>query len=535
MDFAKSCIPLLGALNGTWPSHFHGDLELHLHALKDVELCIRQHMNIVAPINRLPDELLARIFVFVCSSDERAGTRGTLAPFNLLRVSRCWHSVASSFATVWSRPRLSLGRDALAVMIARSRAAPLHITWDEGDCASHTHLDRGHSAHILSRAESISLSGEPQHIAELLKCFLHPAPALSYLRINHFRRLRSYDAHWPEDLFCGNHPQLVSLELEDVAVPLWRSPLFCETLRTIRVSSSTRGAWVYRLSSADYEGASYGSFLNALRRAWRLEHLHLKDCVSFALSVARPGEDRPHRSINVSHLRTLLLDDTFASCASVLSQLKLPPDCVSRVRCPWAPELPANPLPAITAIAGALPRDSPAVSLTVHRHVVSGLLASHTDIVFSLHDAQRRLIFQLRLACVPQDAGTHQAIVCAVGGALPLTHLRALRVDTLAPLDARAWRTAFGTAHELRSIAMADLQVYELARVLRDRTGSPHPHLCAVRCTDLLSTRSLLALRRAEGRLRSRGGLAVFTRKTTKDGQVTMTIVRASGRKRQLY
>ncbi|KAJ7168620.1 hypothetical protein C8R46DRAFT_1191395 [Mycena filopes] len=112
----------------------------HLKQLREQGLrdFVADHQRIVAPIRRLPTELLAEIFSQAVSSDSSSDWNPTTnAGWILARVSRAWRAVLTSMPQIWSRitvfdrstprPKDIELKEAILLQLERSTPAPLTI------------------------------------------------------------------------------------------------------------------------------------------------------------------------------------------------------------------------------------------------------------------------------------------------------------------------------------------------------------------------------------------------------------------------
>ena len=103
-------------------------------AEKHVQIYIAVQKGFDAPLKRLPDELLSKIFKEYAPSITIRGGEG---PWRLLRVSRRWRSVALSISGLWSHIRIGHGKitaeDSLLILrraLSLSNNHPLYISCD---------------------------------------------------------------------------------------------------------------------------------------------------------------------------------------------------------------------------------------------------------------------------------------------------------------------------------------------------------------------------------------------------------------------
>lgn len=119
------------------------------HGLRYISRKVRSHPNALAPVNRLPVELLARIL-------DDVNTWGKCSFFDpgpilvLTHVCRLWRQVAIGCATFWNRIDLDLPPQLVETFLRRSSCAPLAFRFnvDQPDLGSKLYYLRGKGARI---------------------------------------------------------------------------------------------------------------------------------------------------------------------------------------------------------------------------------------------------------------------------------------------------------------------------------------------------------------------------------------------------
>ncbi|KZV70835.1 hypothetical protein PENSPDRAFT_685119 [Peniophora sp. CONT] len=95
----------------------------HLDALRATENLLRQRLNHLLPIYRLPDEILARVLVYSCAAKRTVPT----FPDKLMMVSRKWYSVVCSFPEIWTYPPWTHSEKCVSAFLSRAKAVPIHL------------------------------------------------------------------------------------------------------------------------------------------------------------------------------------------------------------------------------------------------------------------------------------------------------------------------------------------------------------------------------------------------------------------------
>jgi hypothetical protein len=98
------------------------DLEVQIHILREEN---SKAACFLAPIRRLPVEMLAEIFVLAISCHSHA-------PLNLMRVCRSWRAVVLTIPRIWSNLRLCTWtkHDKVAFILERTGVSPLDVEID---------------------------------------------------------------------------------------------------------------------------------------------------------------------------------------------------------------------------------------------------------------------------------------------------------------------------------------------------------------------------------------------------------------------
>ncbi|KAL0580185.1 hypothetical protein V5O48_001844 [Marasmius crinis-equi] len=148
-----------------------------------------RHHNALQPINLLPDEILAAIFVAFRGTNVRTRPQSILHehPFVLLVITRVchrWRRVATNCSVLWSEPVLCCP-SLTQLMLERSRFAPIHLTIVH---PSFIPLDRDLVLDQFPRLGSLSceMGGELSFLSQILsKLGTSNAPSLTSVSIEY--------------------------------------------------------------------------------------------------------------------------------------------------------------------------------------------------------------------------------------------------------------------------------------------------------------------------------------------------------------
>jgi hypothetical protein len=262
----------------------------------------------LAPISRLPPEILASIFAFLSPSawNEEAGHSAWIC---ITHVCHWWRETALNYPRLWSHINLTkLTPVGMAEILARAKMAPLDL---EADSTKFNRpqlcLERQLEAHI-SHTRRLSISG---HLRSALERLVSPAPILEFLSLSHDHFLSSSDqVDIPVNLLNYTTPCLTSLELENCDIS-WKSPLLkgLRTLKILRPSTEAR--------------PKLEDWLDALNEMLQLETLTLQFATPLA-PLAAPLSSGPSLAVTLPSLTRFHISASAKDCALALAHVVLP-------------------------------------------------------------------------------------------------------------------------------------------------------------------------------------------------------------------
>ena len=267
---------------------------------------LKSRRNTLAPISRLPFEILTTIFAIL--SELAWNERPThLEWIRVAHVCRRWREAALDYPRFWSHIGFTkLTPAGLAEILARAKMAPLHLEADVGRWwtkpveALGTQLE----AHI-SHTRHLSISGDFETVLARL---LSSAPTLESLSLS--RGFCSFYAIIPDNLFNRTAPNLTSLQLEKCNIS-WKSPLL-KGLRNLQIHDISMDM---RPKLEDW--------LDALNEMPNLKTLSLQNAVPLA-PPASPLISEPSRTISLPFLTHFNIHAHAKDCALALAHLRLP-------------------------------------------------------------------------------------------------------------------------------------------------------------------------------------------------------------------
>ncbi|KAF8492738.1 hypothetical protein F5888DRAFT_1891575 [Russula emetica] len=263
---------------------------------------LKSRYNELAPISRLPCEVLSAIFSFLSVFAWNDGS-GLLAWIHVAHVCHRWRETALNHPRFWSHINFTkLTPVGVAEILSRAKMAPLHLKADstKWDAAHFETFGRQLKAHI-SHTRHLKFSG--YQLSNVVKQLVSPTPTLESLSLSS----ALYRVIIPDNLFNCTAPGLTSLELESCNLS-WKSPLLksLRILEIIHLSANAR--------------PKLDDWLDALNEMPQLKELSLQSATPRA-SLADPLISRTVTLPSLTHFHI----DAFAKdCALALAHLVLP-------------------------------------------------------------------------------------------------------------------------------------------------------------------------------------------------------------------
>ncbi|KDQ09970.1 hypothetical protein BOTBODRAFT_190755 [Botryobasidium botryosum FD-172 SS1] len=271
---------------------------------------LRRRRNQVAPINRLPHQLLSDTF-YLAHFDHSTDCSAMADPWvhRFSTVSHLWRQIVEASPLLWTilHPHSGVVVDHL---LARSRQAPLHVrlsilaTDAEGAVEDFAARVTPHS----HRWSTCQLYGLPELFEPLLQ---HPAPKLEELTLSCLKLASDQSSHLDFPIFAGVTSSLRFLSLDAVCVPLV-SPIYLSLVQL-------------RLSHMEFlESGDFPRLFDILESSSRLEELALRN-IKFLLS-----SEVTVRKIELPRLRLLELSGGRPTYC-ILSRITTPVACELRL------------------------------------------------------------------------------------------------------------------------------------------------------------------------------------------------------------
>ncbi|KZV69767.1 hypothetical protein PENSPDRAFT_753063 [Peniophora sp. CONT] len=290
-------------------------LTKHLDALRATENLLRQRLNFLLPIYRLPDEVLTRIFVHACAVTH---TNPPL-PTKLMTVSHRWCTVVRSFPEVWAYPPLCYSPKVIDATLSRVKAAPVHLNWEMLGTWVSPHLRNADYGPLFSRCQSLTLLSTTTKLEVVLASLRErAAPLLETMSIIVDRASRDRDdpemtaTQWPKSLFGGSTPPIRELHLKELAYFDWSSTLLSSGLTHLDISF-VHYSWLRAHPHGSLRAdCSFEGLLDALEHMPNLIELELTHCVSTSWLF---GALHSQRQVILPNLQLLIVYDSLEACA----------------------------------------------------------------------------------------------------------------------------------------------------------------------------------------------------------------------------
>ncbi|KAJ6479906.1 hypothetical protein C8R47DRAFT_1018989 [Mycena vitilis] len=445
------------------------DAEIAWHYAQIAMLKVKR--NAIAPISRLPNELLSRIITrYAADSDELANLKWT----KIMKVCWRWHNLGLAAQSLWAFIEtdwsISLGEERLHGQIQRSGLAPLTLTIRDCDSDRCKWVISEHSARI----QNLEVSGGASEIYNLLTNINgHDFPILTSLHLD----LGADHLQAPGDSFVVPNvmlgsPRLRKLTLSFIDVP-WMSIGGLESLSLRHCSNSGVG------SIQDPH-----ALFTMLEACPQLRILRLEDV------LPAQGDFPTDRTIRLPSLADLRLADHISVCRTIFNHLDFPssarvqihPEAVHGdedvreilVHLRRRMDAPGAPVPSLLKIASFGVADDtwaqlPCLTISTYSESarpdrldqdVQFLLSSHLDDV----DSARRIMVKFILA-LPFQHITRLDLRSARYGD-PGLWMAALKL--LPSLEIAFIRANPGAVHFLN--ALIDVESLE-------PVGQPYPHI----------------------------------------------------------
>ncbi|KAG5638349.1 hypothetical protein H0H81_000482 [Sphagnurus paluster] len=292
-------------------------IDQELQRLEDSIRLLKSKRNILAPISRLPPEILSKIFAFRAA--EAAEGPSPLGWIKLTHVSRHWRAVALESPRLWAnlvftRPKWS------EEMLKRSKMASLIVKADL-TCITPRIFDAVRLALLHGpRIQELQLRAASSTIERLLtKEFRFEAPMIHSLTISippvtRFGTDMGFTI--PSHVLQGETPYLRKLQLERCNIN-WDSSLL-NGLTHLKIHNCAR--------------PTTRQLLDALERMPSLQVLNLADALP--TSPEHPAQEpSPSQDVKLAQLAELTIVSSVSECANLVNRITVPTSARIHLSC----------------------------------------------------------------------------------------------------------------------------------------------------------------------------------------------------------
>jgi hypothetical protein len=276
-----------------------------IDSLKASIRALQYRQNELAPISRLPFDVLAHIFslLSIIAWNKLSGPMSWIC---VTHVCRRWRETALNHPRRWSHVNLTeLTPAGMVEILARAKMVPLYLDaktygWDK----EHLEIFGAHLNGHLSHTRHLQFIGD--RLSTVVDRLVSPTPALKSLSLTHiYPGLRSII---PDNLFDRTAPSLTSLKLNKITIS-WKSPLLkglriLEILEPIAEARPELDVW-----------------LDALNEMPRLKELSLQSATPVAPRSTHPLISR---TVSLHSLTHFTIGASAKDCALALAHLVLP-------------------------------------------------------------------------------------------------------------------------------------------------------------------------------------------------------------------
>jgi hypothetical protein len=193
------------------------DVVMSMNFLADYAVKVRTHYNALAPMDRVPDDVLRQILYLLSPSVAFDASKSNFIPKRALvstHVCRRWRTLALNSPTFWSAPLFRWHPDAATTTLGRAKDTLLKVS---------PTLRKNHYSVInamfrrLPTIKYLNLDGRASMLDHYLTHFSHPAPQLEVLKLacsdpRNQTVIRS-------NIFSGDVPRLRTVELTNCYSP----------------------------------------------------------------------------------------------------------------------------------------------------------------------------------------------------------------------------------------------------------------------------------------------------------------------------
>ena len=246
---------------------FEAEIAVHSDAI----IHLKGRINSIAPISKLPVEVLSEIFTQVAATHYanylecryKMARYAVLPPayrwITISHVCRSWRNIALGAPRIWGHLILARATTASEEMFKRSKKAPLCVSASIDNAATPRFRLIGSILKESTRLKELRIDGPIRLLLHLAADWSGPANILETLSLGDKNVLHPEPA-LPSNmvlptLFSGHTPNLRHLDIYEVVVQ-WDNPIFCASLTELSITGQRENT---------FKLGSFSQFLTALR------------------------------------------------------------------------------------------------------------------------------------------------------------------------------------------------------------------------------------------------------------------------------
>ncbi|KAG7444915.1 uncharacterized protein BT62DRAFT_994944 [Guyanagaster necrorhizus] len=428
-------------------SQIDAEILQHEEAVRD----LKSQRNALAPISKLPPEMLSRIFLFVSYPH---GSYKSLLWINVSHVSQHWRAVALGFPALWSSPPFTTPAWAHE-MLKRSKMAPLTIVADLTYMTPKMLAAFDNAMKQVDRSAELSLTGT-KNMEKYLTGITKRAPFLTKLCISQVY-IRYHEVEekivLPDNFLDGQAPRLRHLDLNRCQVH-WDSALM-QNLTYLKI-----------VEPGDFR-PTISQLVDVLEQVPWLETLDLEHALPIVSETTKTLPS-PSHIISLLHLSQICLTSTVLESANLLNHIDFPSTATMRLILNGTKGTGAD----FSSLVPTISKSRTFVDISSDKtlkgapfKVLSLTSVYPNDVRFSAYTISNSFAncvqfappaLELQLSWRPDSFGTKEQVTQTICRALPLAQLRVLRVfDPECDFKHTTWIDLFGSLPKLQKIELA--------------------------------------------------------------------------------
>ncbi|KAG5647807.1 hypothetical protein DXG03_007729 [Asterophora parasitica] len=449
-------------------------IDQEMQRLEDAIRLLKSRRNILAPISRLPPEMLAKVFSFRAA--ESVESSNPLEWIRVSHVSRHWRAIALDSPSLWgnlvfTRPKWSeemLKRSKMASLIVKADLTCITPRIFEAVRLALLHGPRIHDLQL--RAASATIERLLSRDLELFEAPMIHSLSLSVPRITRFGSDEGFTI--PSTILSGETPYLRRLDLDKCNIS-WESALL-QGLTHLKIHDVTTAA-----------RPTTQQLVDALERMPRLEVLDFRDALPLSPETATSDALPEGRIIDLPVLNHLAIVSTVPECSNLIRHISVPTGARVHLSCSGT-ETSGSDFSGIMKVVSN-PRSS--------SYLTSEDCVSERKIVRVLHvlyEAPLSLVvrgwskpllpneahiratpdIQLHLSWHHSAQTQVDDIATSLCKSIPIAHLRSLRLSHVGDITRQTWTSTFGLLPHLHNVHIAGGSMRTFIAALHEQVPS---------------------------------------------------------------